>query len=112
MIMKIYSSRQQYRYELDKYIGKDVWVLVHCIETGYRRPTWIRILRSLGYSDSTYEANVAEYFYFDEDDEDYVYTGGESAKERILKEVRFLSKDLIEPSNPLELMSTEELFGT
>lgn len=115
--MKLYSSRQTYKNELDRFVGKDVWVLVD-VEFEYRnrlvkRREWARILESLNLSDN-YEGYVSNLISCDDlrriSDDEYHYRYVGINLHTDLTDRRYLNKDYFKLSKPLEILTTEELL--
>jgi hypothetical protein len=107
--MRIYADSNNYEYELDRFVGRDIWVLVQykCNSTAYL--AWIRIVDS---TETDYVVNEIKFCYFDEDEYDipYAYTGGDVLKNQLLSDTLLYRKANTNIVEPLEVASTEDLF--
>jgi hypothetical protein len=70
---------------------------------------WIRIIRTLGMN--SYQVNYISHFYFDDDSDDYTYSGGDISKEHLLTDTMIVDKNRVEPIMPLDIRTTDEIFG-
>ena len=106
--MKIYATTS-YTYGLDKFIGKDIWVLVNHRVTGNSYLAWVRVLSA---TENEYVVNEAKLCYFDEDEYDIpsTYTGDSVLKNRLMSDTILYDKADTYIVEPLEIASTEELF--
>lgn len=122
--MKIYSSRQVFDNELDKYIGKDIWVLAH-IDYYYgsvhiSHDSWVRLIAARkdtadGYLFEDYylfnEAGLYD-FQYDPTSFTYTYRQDRLARANALSQRHMLKKKDITLIKPIEFHTTAELFGS
>ena len=113
--MKIYCSRQQGKYEFDRFIGKDVWALAD-IEFTYcgkltHRQEWVRVLDECAIEDLDYyivNSIDCNDLRKTPDGVHYKYWG--FSLQTDLQDRRILRKDYFKLSQPIEIMTTDELM--
>lgn len=96
---------------LEKFIGENVWALVNCnIHSINCSQSRVRLIEV---TESTYIVNEAPIDCFKKlsDGTHMGYLGDSDNKEKILTERKEYNKDDIALIEPIELLSTEELFN-
>lgn len=122
--MKLYAGRQVFQNELDKYVGKDIWILVH-IDLNYRniheaRDSWVRLFEIKHPSPDERRIFVDRYvfneapaydFKYDPSTFTYTYTGDRLGRAVATTSRYTLNKEHMTIIKPLEVKTTDELFG-
>jgi hypothetical protein len=113
--VKIYCSRQQSKYGLDQFIGKGVWVLTD-IEFTYngeitKRQEWVRVLDECTIEDlDFYIVNSIDCNDLRKTPDGIHYKYWGFSLQTDLHDRRILQKDHFKLSQPIEIMTTEELM--
>lgn len=96
--MKIYNNKRRYLYDLERFVGKEVWVKVDYDIYGIY---WFRFVSE---QQATWTVNRINDLLLNSD-----FTG--KVAEDYLNEEVVVWKGSIAESQPIELMSTEELYA-
>ena len=95
---------------LDKYVGKDIWihVLINRNSRHDSLTSWIKILNS---TDLTYTVNEINDKYFENSNNGPIhFTGDENHKDYILNNPKTYNRLDITVLNPIDVLVTDEIF--
>lgn len=116
--MKILCSRNSDT-DLDRFIGKDIWVLMEDPHVARYNARWVRVLDYMvgpgvaGANTKMYIVNDAPQVLFEvsEDNRLWTFVGSDQVKQDCLTWKQYPLEGQLHIVHPLEIRTTEELFG-
>ena len=117
--MKIYAAKRGPINDLDRYIGKDAWILVDLYyeenRDEYIRPVeryFIRVLRSVGFLDSAYLCNEIDYREVDSETMQLLpFYRTDDYLKYIMDNRGVIAKAKVHVVQPVQIITTEHLLG-